>query len=342
MANLKDINPLLLYTMTSGLGDYIVMGDLMRKIERIIPTAHCLIAHRNNPLVTLWKYDNPLERFFNVYNPLHFFRLVSKLKNIKRKGYTVFGLQMAPGSIQGFFFLTFLKNLKAIDYIVDFNLINADIVTPPIGNYILDLHLNQIKTLFKIRIPEEFYKLKLPIENGIDLKTKADNNHIRIGIHPWSRRGHLNCFTWTHEKWLEVILFLLKNGHEVIVFGHDKNLEDFKKFLLKENNLKTDRLNFVYSESVYRLIETISNIDLLISVNTAVAHIGYALDKKMIILSGPSLDLWIPKGNGICNVTDEEAIYKSEDKWINDSRFASVNRIKTEQVIKALESYGIF
>ena len=125
---------LLLYTMTSGLGDFIVMSDLMRKVERLIPETRCMIAHRGNPHVNLWSYDPPYKRFFNVYQPNQLSKLILTLKKAKKNNFTIFGLQMAPGSIQGFLFHLFLKKLKALDFIVDFNLINADIITPAKGN----------------------------------------------------------------------------------------------------------------------------------------------------------------------------------------------------------------
>ena len=327
--------------MTSGLGDYLIMGDLMRKVETLVPEARCLMVHRNNPHVKLWKYDNHSKRFYDIYKPAQFLRLVLYLQGARRKGYTVFGLQMAPGSIQGFFFNKLLKKLKALDYIVDFNLINADIIIPPRGSYILDLHLNQIKDLFKVEIPEELYNLVLPIEDSNGSKTTANKSHMRIGIHPWSRRGHMPSFVWPFEKWLEVIKFLLdKDDNEISIFGKDMKFESFRDYLQTEIKSPSQRIKFIPCNSVKELINVIKTLDLLLSVNTSVVHIGYALNKKMVILCGPSLDIWIPKGDNIKVVSDQEAIFSGSDKYINDNRFPIVTRIDSAKVIDALKKFN--
>jgi len=283
---------LLLYTMTSGLGDYIVMGDLMRKLEAIVQESRCLIVHRGNLHVRLWPYDDPRERFFSIYQPLEMLRMKEVLRKAKKNGYTVFGLQMAPGSIQGFFLHAFLKKFRLLDFIVDFNLINADIITPPIGDYILSLHLNQIRDLLNIKIPSDFYILNLPIKCSDTPKISPDSHLINIGLHPWSRRGHLSCFVWPFEKWAQLIEHLLSNWPcQIIVFGKDNRFDEFKSFLQQRIGSFFSRILFIPSISVEELIATVNSCDFVVSVNTVIVHIGYALHKKMVILSGPSLDL---------------------------------------------------
>ena len=319
--------------MTSGLGDFIIMGDLIKKVEALLPQARCLIAHRGNPHVWLWAYDHSEKRFFDVYKTGEILKLVLVLREARKKGFTVFCLQMAPGSVQGFLFYLFLKVIKAIDFIVDFNLINADIITPPRGSYILDLHLNQINDLLGIEIPSHFYCLRLPIKHIPE--EKAYGSHKKIGIHPWSRRGHLPCFVWPFEKWAEVIRFLLGTNKEIIVFGKDARFLEFKSYLRARFGTPK-QLKFIFCNSVEKLIKVVDYMDLIISVNTAVIHIGYALEKKMIILSGPSLDIWIPKGEKILTIK-ENAPLQAADKCIKDKRFRSVERIKTNKVIDAIE-----
>ena len=337
------MKPLLLYTMTSGLGDFIIMGDLMRKVENLVPKARCLMAHRGNPHINLWAYDHPSKRFFDVYQPQQFLKLISTLRRRRKEGYTVFGLQMAPGSVQGFFFHLFLKKIKALDFIVDFNLINADIITPPKGSYILDLHLNQIKELFKIKISEEFYHLELPIKNLKFSNTSVKSvkkDKIKIGIHPWSRRGHLPCFVWPFERWVEVIKFLLQDKrNEIIIFGKDKKFGEFKSYLQLKLGEAGKQIKFALCNSVIELINMIKQMDLIISVNTGVVHIGYALDKRMIILCGPSLDIWTPKKTDIKIIYDDQAILPGSDKYIKNGMFPSVSKIETTKVISGLQWY---
>ncbi len=334
--NIEKIRPLLLYTMPSGLGDFIVMGDLMSKVEALIPDGRCLIVHRGNPHVKLWKYDDLQKHFFDLNIFLHIVKLIFALRKAKKDNYVVFGMQQAPGSLQGYFLLSFLKRLHALDYIVDFNIINADIIIPPRGEYILDAHLNQIRDLLRIMVSPEYHGLSLPyrITDFNEEKTVGC-----IAIHPWSGRGQSYSYTWPFEKWLLVIQYLLENREEdIVVFGKDRSFLDFKQFLYKYLGESISRIRFLPSRTVLELTDVIKKVELLITVNTSVVHIAYALRKKMIILCGPTLDLWVPKGDHIRTVRDEEALFIGGDKSSCDRRFGSVGNISVENVIRALNS----
>lgn len=328
------IKPIFVYTMTSGLGDFVIMGDLARKVERLIPTSRVIFVHRGNPHVNLWPDDGFRNRFINVYSLADIVLLSSTLLQYRKTNFRIFGLQMAPGSVQGYLFLKLLKKLGLINYVVDFNLINADIITPPKGNYILDLHLNQIAKLTGMVIPPEDFHLDIPFE-VTNYPTKTVNAGTVIGIHPWSRRGYLPSFVWQDEKWCELLQHLLQKESDIriVVFGRDERFDMFEHFLRSTLSKYQDRIEFVPSNNVISLAETIVGLDLIISVNTAVVHIGYALKKYMIILSGPSLDLWVPKNDKIITVQDSEALFQASDKWTDDGFFCNISRISTVKVI---------
>jgi ADP-heptose:LPS heptosyltransferase len=332
------MTPLLLYTMTSGLGDFIIMGDVMRKVEALIPGSKCLIAHRGNPHVKLWTYDDYSRRFFDIYNPLQIHKLISTLKSARERGFTAFGLQMAPGSLQGFLFHTLLKKMKALNYIVDFNLINADIITPPKDDYILNLHLNQIKYLMNINIPEEFYRLEIPIRDISQNGDRDVNKRFKIGIHPWSRRNYFPCFEWPRDKWATVMKFLLANrDNEIVIFGKDKRFEELRCFIQKELQASLSQILFSPCDSVEQLIAVIQELDLLLSVNTSVVHIGHALNKKMVILCGPSLDIWVPKGNDVIAIKDDQARLPAADRYLKGPDFPTAARIIEGKVLDAIK-----
>lgn len=337
------ITPLLLYTMTSGLGDYVVMGDLIRKVERSVPGSRCLIAHRGNPHVNLWRHDDTRKRFFDIYRPLDFTRLIRTLKQSKQEGHTVFGLQMAPGSMQGFFFHSFLKKIKALDYIVDFNLVNADIITPPQGDYILDLHLNQIKNLLHADVPDGFYKLELPL----DVRNDNNFNKIapgkkRIGIHPWTRLAY-KTRTWPDEEWIFLTRETLKkygNEYSVVFFGKDKRFNAFKKKLLNAiGDAASDNLIFLPVHTVDEFIQVIKTLDIIVTVSTSTVPIGYALSKKLVILGAATLDIWIPKGENIVCLHDRTALLPASDKFEESAYMPRVANIGVDDVLEGISSY---
>jgi hypothetical protein len=326
--------------MTSGLGDFMILGDLIRKIEKRIPGSHCLLIHRNNPHVRLWPGDDGATRFFSISSLKELNRFRHCLAAYRKSGHTVFGLQMAPGSLQGFLLYRFLKRCGLLDYIVDFNLINADIITPPKGAYILDLHLNQVAELLQIDFPQECYQLELPIQRSSHSEILPIGQRI-IGVHPWSRRGHLSSFVWPFEKWLNLIIPILSEypDCQVKIIGRDRSFDAFKVFLRENIGASKERLVFAYSNSVEELVAAIEGLDSLITVNTAVVHIGYALRKQMFILNGPSLDLWVPKGRNIHVIRDKKALFQASDKWEEDGNFGSISRIDVDDVRAALSAH---
>ncbi len=331
------IKNIFVFTMTAGLGDALIMGDLMHKIEKIVPNSRCLMIHRASPHIKIWTGDQDLNRFYNIFELLQMTSLTQQLRNYRRSGAVVFAHQMAPGSYQGFFLYSLLKRLKAIDYIVDFNLINADIVIPVEGNYILDIHLNQIKRLLKIdSFPLEVFKLELPFSTD-----NVEKNNDVIGIHPWSRRGG-PCFTWEWSKWLSVITFILQHNKKLVIFGKDKQFFSFQDWVTKQLTAElTSNLSFVPSESVEHMVKQIAAFSGILSVNTATVHIGYGLNKKMVILNGPSLDLWVPKGNDIVSIYDTQAKFPGNDSLANHHDFPQVSRIDVNDVIAGIKKIFI-
>ncbi len=324
---------LYLYTATAGLGDYVVMGALLQAVERYGQGSRCLVVHRGNPHVRLWPAGDWRQRFFDIYSPVQVGKLFATLWRARRDGFTVFGLQMAPGSLQGFFLHLLLKKIGLVRYVVDANLINADIIIPLRQQYIYDLHVSQLETLRGKKFPPDAFRMQLPLAEVEEGSTDRSAPVIRVGIHPWSRRGHYPSFVWPDEKWLELIGTILPMPEvEIVLFGRDPRFQAFQETLLNRYGLRCDAFKFQPSQTVEDLVTTMRQLDMVVSVNTAVVHIGYALRKEMTILTGPSLDIWVPKGSGIRIFRDARAMFPGNDRWIHDPAFPSVERIDSGEV----------
>lgn len=337
--SLADQPIVLVYTMTNGLGDYLVMGDLMHKAKLILPQSKCVMVHRANPHILQWPYENDRDIFFNVYSLPDMLRLTKNLSAFRRRGYVIFGLQMSPGSMQGFLLQRCLKYLGSLDYIVDFNLINADVVIAPRGSYILERHLNQLSDLFNVKIPSDYYRLHLPLASWKDLPTIGKTSGRRlIGIHPWSRRES-DSFFWPLNRWRELINDLLRHEDmDFVILGRDEKFEEFTDSLRRNFADAQKRFHFVPAKSITHLAKTIAELDVLLTVNTAVVHMAYALNKKTVILSGPTLDIWNPHGDHIRIVKDTQASLTGADKPSRDKRLPRVERISVQQVLNAFQS----
>lgn len=333
---ISSLKPVLVYTMTAGLGDVVVLDSLVNNVEYGISGSICQIFHRNNPHTRLWSESCSSNRYTNVFSFQELSASILRLRRYCAEGRTVFGLQMAPGSIQGFLFLYFLKKIGALDLIVDFNLVNADIITPPRGKYIFNLHMNQAADLLGVNLSEKALKPSLPFMKNHSLQRKS-NTEIVVGIHPWSRRGHLKAFMWQAANWLEVIRYLVQRhcNLRIVIIGKDDSFNAFRT--LVEGTEEAASVSFEPSSSVPHLASTIDSLDLLITVNTGAVHIGHALGTPMVILSGPSLDLWIPESETIVSVTDKTALFQSADRSMDDSRFSMVSNIPVSDVITSLD-----
>lgn len=320
--------------MTDGLGDYLVMGDLMRKVEACLPDTRCIIIHLSNPHVRLWPGESAAERFFDIYSVHQLYALAKLLRTGRLKGAKVFAFQMAPGSIQGFIFYMLLKYLKLVDYIVDFNLINADIITPPLsGAYILHMHLDQIRQLFSCPLPDCMPKLKLPLQSTSVGTPRHDQ--LLVGIHPWTRRSS-RYLRWQNEKWLDVIEYLLAYGATPVLLGKDKQFDQFSRRLVER--FGEGKVLLQHSSTVSELVQTIDSCALLVSLNSSVIHIAYACGVKTVVLSGPHLALWTPKWQGAIEVRDRNATYPPSDERKTHDAIPMVSGIQVTDVTFAINT----
>ncbi len=112
----------MLYSMYHHLGDFAVIGGLLKKFDLLEVEFESLVAHRNSPHVS--SFDGlTTDRFFNVATFDGVLRLDREVAAAKRGGASDPGDSNGPGFTPGLLFLLDLKKLGALTYIVDFNLI---------------------------------------------------------------------------------------------------------------------------------------------------------------------------------------------------------------------------
>lgn len=329
--------PLFIYTMTAGLGDLVVLGSLGRWITNLVPEARCLFVHRNNPHVSLWQSADAPQQFYNVHAPADMLRFISQARQARQEGYIAFGLQMAPGSLQGYFFLRGLQKLGAVEYVVDGNLINADIISPPQGEYILQRHARQMLTV--CGLPEIDLPQRPILPFTVSKQCSLPDGHVRVGLHPWSRRGNQAAFVWQKEKWLALIQYLEQHPAvgEIVIVGKDDGFDRFRSTVMTD--AAPAKIRFAQSRSVPELVATLTALDLLVSVNTGVVHIAHAVNLPQVILNGPSLDLWIPTGEDIIALHDQRAIWQAPDRAMADQRFSQVGNVGMNETIEAIAKF---
>jgi ADP-heptose:LPS heptosyltransferase len=323
------------YTMYHHLGDFIVIGGLLKKFDLLEVEFESLVAHRHSPHVSSFA-GNSKDRFFNIASIGGFFGLIARLRRQKQRGRLIFGIPMAPGSLQAFFFFWILKKLGALTYIIDFNLNNADVLTPPRRRYIFDRHLAQAAELFQH--PEWMEDVGMPLAIACPAITGSRSSR-RIGFFPWSGRGWLPEFQWPDSRWLELAKLILKSSdYEITLLGKDHDFARFEQALRSQLSEEMRR-RFVSrpAASVQDLAVSLQELDCIITVNTSALHLAHALKLPLVALCGSSAEFWLPAGDHVRIVRDSQGVLPPSDQYHHDPLQPSLQRIEVAEVYSAFE-----
>jgi ADP-heptose:LPS heptosyltransferase len=330
---LDETRATLVYTMFHHLGDFVVMSGLLRKFDLLGVRFESLVIHQNSPYCPLVA-GSTRDRFFNLSRPGEMLALIRKLRQKRKDGHLVFGLPMAPGSIQAHLFFRLLQKLGALTYVVDFNLVNADLITPPRRRYLFDRHLAQAAEIFQR--PDWLADTRLPLGLAAP-PPRAPSKLSRVGFFPWSARAHLPEFKWPDENWLELARRLLANPQvEIALLGRDPAFAALENFL--RSRLPADlkpRLIALPAAAVADLLATLETLDALITLNTSALHLAHALQIPLVALCGSSLELWQPEGTHIRLVRDTAGALPPSDTARHDPLQPSVARLEVEAVHRA-------
>lgn len=326
----------LVYTMCAPLGDFVVMSGLLKKYDLLQVEFESIVAHQNSSHVTLFD-GRAANRFFNIFNFERLLELIGRLRDRTKAGNLVFGIPVAPGSLQAFVFFWFLKKIGAITHIVDFNLVNADIITPPRARYIYNRHLAQAAEIFQQ--PDWLKDPSLPLALPAP-KPRTRRSGLRVGFFPWSTRSHLPEFSWQKEKWARLAAFILADPtFEIVLFGRDPG---FTKFYHELRSRLPEELRSHVSAlpaaSVRELVNAMGTLDYLVTTNSAALHLGHALKMPLVAISGSSPEIWQPEGDHIHIVHDEKAALPPTDLRRHDPLQPSLQRIEVEEVYRAFLS----
>jgi ADP-heptose:LPS heptosyltransferase len=323
------------YTMFHHLGDFVVLSGLLKKFDLLKVEFESLVAHQNSTYTSSFDGDSK-GRFFNIATIGGLFSLVAKLRQQKKQGRLIFGIPMAPGSIQAFCFFWLLKKLGALTYIVDFNLINADIITPPRRRYLFDRHLAQAAELFKH--PEWMEDASMPLAFVFPAATKSRSIR-QIGFFPWSGRSWLPEFQWPESHWLALAKLIFDTTDlEIVLLGKDKNFNRFEQRLRSQLAEQMQR-RFVArpTASIEALAVSLREVEGIITVNTSALHLAHALKLPTIALCGSSAEFWLPEGDHVHLVRDTKGVLPPSDQYHHDPLQPSLQRIEVAEVYAAFE-----
>jgi ADP-heptose:LPS heptosyltransferase len=326
------------YTMHNHLGDFVAIGGLLKKFDLLGVEFESLVAHRDSPHVSLFD-GKATDRFFNVARTEGFLALLLHLRRRRQEGRLVFGIPMAPGSLQAFFFFWLLKKLGALTYIVDFNLNNADILTPPRRRYIFDRHLAQAAELF--RHPEWLEETALPLALASRLAgpVSKPGPRRRIGFFPWSGRSRLPEFQWPVARWQELARLILQDpAHEITLLGRDDAFARLEQAVRSSLPAEMEpRFIARPASSVPDLVAGLRELDALVTLNTSALHLAHALKLPVVALCGSSAEFWLPEGDHVRLVRDTNGVLPPSDQYCHDPLQPSLQRIAVPAVYAAFQ-----
>ncbi len=323
----------LVYTMFNHLGDFVVMAGLLKKYDLLKVEFESLAVHPNSPHIS--SFAGKTEgRFFNIFNLAVLFGLIARLRRRSSAGGIILGIPMAPGSIQAFVFFWMLKKLGAITHIVDFNLVNADVITPPRARYIYNRHLAQTAEIFKR--PEWLEENSMPLGLSAPI-TRLQWTGLRVGFFPWTARAHLPEFTWQREKWSKLASLILADSRlDLVLFGRDPRFSEFYDQLRMDlAEEMRPRLFATPVSSIKEFLAALQDLDYLVTLNTSALHLAHALKIPLVVMSGSSLELWVPEGDHIRVVRDENGALPPSDIYRHDLFQPSLQRIDVRNVHEA-------
>jgi ADP-heptose:LPS heptosyltransferase len=327
----------LVYTMYHHLGDFVVMGGLLRKFDLLGVEFESLVAHRHSPHVCHFDGETA-GRFVDVGSPAGLVRLRRMLRERRRAGRLVVGVPMAPGSLQAFAFFWMLKKLGAVDYIVDFNLINADILTPPRRRYIFDRHLAQAAEIFKR--PEWLDDESMPLAMACP-PILPRGPVPQIGFFPWSGRSGLPEFRWPEARWADLANRILSASDATLVLlGKDERFVPFEQAVRAQLPPEM-QARFIArpAASVPALVDDLCGVAGLVTLNTSALHLAHALKLPAVALCGSTADFWLPEAAHIRIVRDSTGVLPASDRRVHDPLQPSLQHIPVDDVARACREH---
>jgi len=202
------------------------------------------------PLLKSLRYFKPDVVIANAANPEFFSGFIGYLSGAKyRVGFSSSG--------RGFFFNLTVKNFHSNE--IDRNL--------------------KLISLLNVKIQDR--KINVPIIPIPFLK----KGRI-IGFHPGSGKG-MSFKRWPKEKFFALGKMILDKGYHLVLLG-TKEEKDEIEFLREYLGNNKNFIDMSDLNDIRRTAYVISQLDLLISNDTIIAHLGSALNIPIIVMFGPS------------------------------------------------------
>ncbi len=193
-------------------------------------------------------------------------------------------------------------------------------------------HAQHRHYLYDIAIPhsslkheiENFRSLIRPIYQGVhhnpsvNIQQTKSSGHLIQGlgryciVHPWPGGYKSYMKEWPQDRWENLIGLIASKFDHILLSGSKADAEKTKQLVeplpSSLQNLKV--INIASQYNLQEITHIISEAELVISVNTGIAHITAALEKKQVCLHGPTnINRWSPYSTSTINVKPEHGTF---------------------------------
>ena len=182
--------------------------------------------------------------------------------------------------------------------------------------------LKKVKTLQPGRADKEYVD-KMFAQHHLSLDKKL------IAVGPGGR-SHIK--RWDKEKFAELCRQLVAEGYGVILLG-DKTDMDICEYVQRASGVKV--FNFCGQTNIRQLAAVLENIELLITNDSAIAHLASYLDKPVLAIFGPTDDAQYGPWSLRCAVVKKDIFCRPcKQAQCRFGSMACMALVSTEDVLK--------
>jgi ADP-heptose:LPS heptosyltransferase len=165
-------------------------------------------------------------------------------------------------------------------------------------------------------------------------------------IHPWPGGFKSYMKEWPDANWVKLIEKIYDKFDHIIITGSpaDKEKSDRIVQLLKPTDKNNKVINLSGEVNLQEVIYLISVSEAIVSVNTGIAHIAAALNKKQVCLHGPTnVQRWGPYSKNTISVVPDKGYfgYLNYGFEYNRAKENCMENISVDTVYNALEKIMI-
>jgi len=261
-----------------GIGDGLLFYPALKALRKHFKDATIGIFPQSNTVSTFFEglYDKAYNSFKNTDRKIEW--LILLLKSLRNFSPDVVIVNAANPE----FFSGFVSYISGAKYRIGFSPAGRGFL---LNLSIKDMHTNEIDRnlalVSLLGIKNFDRKIKVPI-----VKIPFSKKGKMIGFHPGSGK-EMSFKRWQKEKFLKLGKMILDTGYYLVLLGtkqEKEEIEFLKRYL--GNNKNFSDLSVL--DDIRKTAYIVSQLDLLISNDTSIAHIASALNIPLIVIFGPS------------------------------------------------------